>query len=97
MMIDMDSLLVKCPPCGAWPLAANVPRTGAQQVITDAPSVSTRKGDVYAARRLRLQFTSLHTRVWTGEIRTKMSWWAVLLNRLGVAVLIVLVGARGFL
>jgi hypothetical protein len=33
MMIDMDSLLVKCPHCGAWPMAANVPRTGAQQVI----------------------------------------------------------------
>jgi hypothetical protein len=55
MMIDMDSLLVKCPHCGAWPMAANVPRTGAQQVVKfRCTSVSTRKGDAYAARQLCL-------------------------------------------
>jgi ribosomal protein S27AE len=24
MVIEMDSLLVKCPRCGAWPMAANL-------------------------------------------------------------------------
>lgn len=25
-MIETDSLLVKCPNCGAWPMAANLPK-----------------------------------------------------------------------
>ena len=33
MMMDMDSLLVKSPHCGSGPMAANVPRAGAQQII----------------------------------------------------------------
>lgn len=28
-MIETDSLLVKCPRCGAWPMAASLPKTGA--------------------------------------------------------------------
>ena len=28
-MIETDSLLVKCPNCGAWPMAASLPRSGA--------------------------------------------------------------------
>jgi len=64
MMMDMDSLLVKCPHCGAWPMAANVPRTGAQQIIKFRCSKCLhRKGDVYAARRLSSQYTSLHPQV----------------------------------
>jgi len=30
-MIKMDSLLVKCPQCGAWPMAANLPRDASRQ------------------------------------------------------------------
>lgn len=30
-MIEMDSLLVKCPHCGAWPMAANFPKGGSAQ------------------------------------------------------------------
>jgi hypothetical protein len=30
-MIEIDSLLVKCPPCGAWPMAANFPKVGSPQ------------------------------------------------------------------
>jgi len=32
-VIETDSLLVKCPHCGAWPMAANMPKTSAQREI----------------------------------------------------------------
>jgi hypothetical protein len=28
-VIETDSLLVKCPRCGAWPMAASLPKTSA--------------------------------------------------------------------
>jgi hypothetical protein len=28
-VIEADSLLVKCPRCGAWPMAASLPKTSA--------------------------------------------------------------------
>jgi len=31
MTIDTDSVLVKCPRCGAWPIVANLPRAGSPQ------------------------------------------------------------------
>lgn len=33
-MIDMDSLLLKCPQCGAWPVAANFPKSGSMQELS---------------------------------------------------------------
>lgn len=33
-MIEMDNLLVKCPQCGAWPMAANFPKGGSTQEIS---------------------------------------------------------------
>ncbi|MEY9403607.1 phage FluMu protein Com [Bradyrhizobium japonicum] len=30
-MIETDTLLVKCPRCGAWPMAANLQRTSSAQ------------------------------------------------------------------
>lgn len=32
-MIETDSLLVKCPQCGAWPMAANFPKGASTQEI----------------------------------------------------------------
>jgi DNA-directed RNA polymerase subunit M/transcription elongation factor TFIIS len=30
-VIETDSLLVKCPRCGAWPMAANLPKASASR------------------------------------------------------------------
>lgn len=32
-MIETDSLLVRCPQCGAWPMAANMSKISAQREI----------------------------------------------------------------
>lgn len=42
-MIEMDSLLVKCPLCGAWPMAASFPKAVqcGKRYVSSASSVST--------------------------------------------------------
>lgn len=31
-MVETDTLLVKCPNCGAWPMAANLPKSIPREV-----------------------------------------------------------------
>ena len=63
-MIESDSLLVKCPRCGAWPMAASLPKTSAarQEVRFRCPECRCQEegylratGNVHALHRAQAE------------------------------------------
>lgn len=52
-MIDTDTLLEKCPRCGAWPMAASLQRTSSPQpdIPSGARGVTPTRAVGYAAGR----------------------------------------------
>lgn len=51
-MLETNILLVKCPSCGAWPMAANLPKSIARRVQM-LPLHSPRRGRFLRARTVK--------------------------------------------